>query len=127
MPPDRGGDILAQLEVMLEHPVGMVEELDLVDPHHGRARQLLTFAERAGIGRVHAVNARFPSRGQHVDDLSTLIGPASDRPGSPVLQIIGMCDNGKRLVPIAWHRGEFGHLKATSITSAPVPVRHCTS
>jgi hypothetical protein len=62
--PDGGGDVAPQLQPVLQHAVGVVEELDLVHTHHRSAGALFGHAHPGGLLRLHAVDAGLALGGQ---------------------------------------------------------------
>jgi len=90
MPAHRAGDVAPQRQAVLEHPVGMVEELDGVDTDDRGRGALFLLAQRPGPFRVEPVDAGLPAGGPAVHAVLALRGPPRDRRGRAVFEIIGV-------------------------------------
>jgi hypothetical protein len=100
---DGGGQVAPQRQAVLDHPVAVVEELDLVHADDGAAGPLLGLAHHRGLGRVHAVDARLAPGHQQVGDVLALVGPAGDRGRTPVLHVVGVGHDHERPPPVLGH------------------------
>jgi hypothetical protein len=98
--PDRSGDVATQRQSVFEDAVLMSQELDVVDADDLGGRALLVLSQRPGLFGCHAVNAGLAAGGEAIADVLTLLGPARDRGGSAVLQVVGMRDDGQRRRPV---------------------------
>ena len=115
MAPDRGGEVASQRDPVLDDAVGVVEELDGVDAHLGRARDLFLGAPgTAHVGR-QALDACFSAGDERVDDRATFAGPARDRTGRAVLEVVGVRRDRERARPVVGEGLEWRVVRARHI------------
>jgi len=106
---ERGGQVTAQGQAVLDEAVHVIEEVHVGDADDRGAALLLGHAQRPDLGRGQAGDARFPAGGQQVGHLLALTGPAGDSGRGAVLEIVGMGHDGDGAGPVlghglqAWH------------------------
>jgi len=93
VPANGPGDVAAQGEAVLDHPVGVAEELHDLDANQRRARAFFLLTQRATLLGRNAVDACLAAGGQAVHNPLALRGPAGDRCGRSVFEVIGVCDD----------------------------------
>ena len=102
---DRRGQVAPQREAVLDHAVDVtLEEVDGLDADHRGAGALLALAERAGLVGGHAVDAGLAAGDQQVRDVLARRGPARDRGGGAVLEVVGVGDDAERALPVVGER-----------------------
>ena len=119
MAADRAGDVAAQVEAVLDHPVAVVEELDDVHAHLGGAGPLLGLAEGPGLVGVEAVDAGLTAAGQQVADGPALGGPAGHGRRRAVLEVVRMGHDRQRALPVLRERSQVHGRKSARGRSGP--------
>jgi len=76
------------------------EELDGVDADDAGGLDLLGLAQRSTLFGVEAVDAGLAAGDHAVHDVFALAGPARDRGGRAVFEVVGVGDDGERAVPV---------------------------
>ena len=99
-PPVRGREVARQREAVLDRAVGVAQELHFRHADDRRALPFLGLAQRARLGRRHAVDARLAARREDVRHLLALARPARDRARDAVLAVVGVRDDGHRTLPV---------------------------
>ncbi len=108
--PDHRGQVASQREPVLDHAVDVIlEELHRLDPDDRGAGPLLGLAQRARLGGIHAVDARFPAGDEEVRDALAVGGPARDRRGRAVLEVVGVRDDAERALPVVGEGQQVAH------------------
>ena len=107
------GDLATQRHAVLEHAVGLLEELHRRDAHDARRLDLLGLAHDPALVGVHAVDAGLAAGHHAVGDVLSLRRPPGHGSGCPELHVVGMGDHAQRALPVLGQRGErggdFGH------------------
>ena len=96
---DHPRDVAAEGQAVLDHAVGMAEELHGGDADEGGRLPLLPLPHRARLLRRHRVDPGLAARHQAVGDRLALRGPPGHRRGRAVLHVVGMRDHGERAAP----------------------------
>ena len=99
-PADDGGDVPPERQAVLHHAVGIVQELDIVDPDLGGPGPFLRLPNGAAFRRVQRVDAGLAGGDQQVADRLAGRGPRRHRAGGAVLQIVGMRRDAQRAGPV---------------------------
>ena len=102
------GDRGAQREAVLQHAVGLLEEVDRVHPDDPGRLDLLGLAHPAALVGGHPVDAGLAAGHHHVADPLPLAGPARHRGGRSELHVVGVRDNAEGTLPVFAERFE-GH------------------
>ena len=99
--PDHRGEVAPQRQAVLDHAVDMtVEELDRLHADDGRAGVLLGLPQWSGLRRGHPVDARLTAGDEEVRHAFAHGGPARDRGGGAVLEVVGVGDDAQRARPV---------------------------
>ncbi|GEC05016.1 hypothetical protein SSP24_26710 [Streptomyces spinoverrucosus] len=101
---DGGGDVAAQGDAVLDHPILVVEELHSADTDGCGTGALLLLPQRPGLGRCQCVDARFAACGEDVGDLTAVLHPGGDCGRAPEFEVVGMGHHGKGTLPVGRHR-----------------------
>jgi hypothetical protein len=103
---DHPGDAPAQGQPVVDHAVGVAQELDGVDADDRRAGPLFELAHPSGLLGGHGVDARLAHRRQGVGDGPALAGPAGNRRGGAVLEVVGVGHHTQGPLPVVGKRLE---------------------
>jgi hypothetical protein len=109
MPPNSCADRAAQLDPVLQHPVGQPEKVNHLDSDDPGRLPLFGLADPTSLGGVQAVDAGFAAGHHGIHHGLSLISPASDRRRGTEFKIIWVGDDAERGVPRLVDRFEIWH------------------
>ena len=99
-----GKEVWLKRDPVLHQAVLVIEEVNLGDTDDSSAALLLVYPQRAGLGRVHAVDAGLAPGREQVGDPLALTGPPGHGRGDAVLEIVRVRRHGDGPVPVFRHR-----------------------
>ena len=102
-PADGRGDVGPQPQPVLEHPVGVAEDLEVGHADGVAGGVLLAGPQRRRLLRRHAVDAGLARGDQRVGDGLALVGPPGHRRRGAVLHVVGVGDDRQPHLPVLGH------------------------